>query len=182
MPFNLENHIISHGPCFDVQGTVPATIAPHPGSRIKATVSFLNMDQQEALTKTKFDYDLLLLKNPVNVSPNSPAVRTLLHANVWGALSDDRANPLARIENKFSQITNLKKISALQAMQRVAGCLGNSDEYPIAGRMTDKERLTNNAIIQSKVGIPTQFPEATWIKFADVRKVAEDLILPISPV
>jgi hypothetical protein len=181
MQIAYKNHAIVHAACLDEQNTVPAAIMPHSGSWIKATVNFLSMDQQEALTRSKPDCDLLLLKDPLSLSPHSTSVRMLLHSNVWGALSDDCVNPLARIGG---QATTLEKISPSQALKRVTEWLGKG--YPIKNQMTDEERLIRNALTQAWHGRPLRDfplgPEATSIKLASVREVAENLNLPISPV
>ena len=132
------------------------------------------MEQQEVLTETKPDCDLYLLKHPINVPSSN--VRALLHVNVWGALSDDRVNPLARIEDASLQITNLEKISEPQAMQRVVGWLGKD----LQERPTEEERLTNNAIIQAWAGL-TFRTDGDLVKPAPDKKLAQELNLPISP-
>lgn len=179
MQFELKDHAVVHAACLNEKNAVPVTIMPFPGSSAMVTLSFLSMEQLRALTDAKADCDLLLLKDPLEVSPGSPGVRALIHANVWGALSDGRGHPFG-VENQKP----LKKISGFDAFRRVANLLG--EKYPVMESKTAEERLLmGNSLTQAWLGIPLwKFPltEATAIKLASVRERAEDGGFPISPV
>jgi hypothetical protein len=179
----LKDRAIVHASCFDEYKTLPATIVAHSGSQIRATLSLLSMDQQEVLTKDRPDCDLIMLEDFISLSypEESPQIRALLHVNVWGALSDDHFNPLARIEDSALQTTNLEKISVSQATQRAYGWLGKRNLNPLSFPAFDTNRLLYNAIIQSWAGLAPQIP-GTVIKYAPIREKAERLNIPISPV